>query len=78
MSEDTNMKFACGQIGSGFCAWKILVHKLLLLENWPVICYLNKVPFETDNEITKEKDQMNLMYALSSNCIKCLLGWGVS
>lgn len=78
MSEDTNMKFACGQIGSGFCPWKILVHKLPVLENWPVIHYLNRVLCETDNEITKEKDQINLMYTLSSYYIKHSLVGGVS
>lgn len=41
-SEDT--KFACGRIRSGFCPWKILVHKLLALENWPVMHYLNSGP----------------------------------
>lgn len=36
------MKSACGQIGSGFCPWKILAHKLVALENWPVVHYLNR------------------------------------
>lgn len=42
MSEDTDMKFACGQIRSEVGPWKILVHKLLALENWPVIHYLSR------------------------------------
>lgn len=61
MSETTKMKVACGQIGSGFCPWKILVHRQLELENWPVIDYLSRVPQETDNEIAGEKDQVNLI-----------------
>lgn len=36
------MKSACGQMGSGFCPWKILVHELVALENWPVIHCLNR------------------------------------
>lgn len=61
MSENTKMKFACGQIGSGFCPWKILVHQLLALENWPMIHYLKKEPHVKHNEIAKEQDQMNFI-----------------
>lgn len=77
MAEDT-WSLLVVKLEVDFCPWKILVHKLPVLENWPVIHYLNRVPCETDNETAKEKDQVNLMYTLSSNCIKCFFSWGVS